>query len=34
MTDLGYSIPVQESRFTGYPHLVTDLAEIIRFSGK
>ena len=31
---LGYSIPVQESSFTKYPHVITDLAEIIRFSGK
>ena len=34
MSDLGYAIPVQESSFTGYPHVVTDLAEIIKFSGK
>jgi hypothetical protein len=31
---LGYSIPVQESSFTRYPHVVTDLAEIIRLSSK
>jgi hypothetical protein len=34
MSDLGYASPVQESSFTGYSHVVTDLAEIIRFSGK
>ena len=34
MSKLGYTIPAQESSFTQYPHVVTDLAEIIRFSSK
>jgi hypothetical protein len=33
LTELGYRIPVRESGFTRYPHVVTDLTEIIRFSG-
>jgi hypothetical protein len=27
MSDLGHSTPVQESSFTGYPHVVTDLSS-------
>ena len=34
VSQLGYTIPVEESSFTQYPHVVTDLAEIIRFSSK
>jgi len=34
VSKLGYAIPVQESSFTRYPHVVTDLAEIIRLSSK
>ena len=32
VSELGYTIPVRESSFTWYPHVVTDLAEIIRYS--
>jgi hypothetical protein len=31
---LGYVIPVQESSLTRYPHVITDVAEIIRFTRK
>ncbi len=34
VTRLGYSIPVRESRFSGFPHVVTDLAEIVKYIGK
>ena len=34
VSNLGFTIPVHESSFTRYPHVVTDLAEIIRFSSK
>ena len=34
VSGLGYTIPVRESAFNGYPHVVTDLAEIIRFSNR
>jgi hypothetical protein len=34
VSNLGYKIPVRASSFRQYPHVVTDLAEIIRFSGK
>ena len=34
VSDLGYTIPVQGSVFTQYPHVVIDLEEIIRFSGQ
>ena len=31
---LGYVIPVQESSLTRYPHVITNVAEIIRFTKK
>lgn len=34
VSKLGYIIPVHESSFRQYPHVVTDLAEIMRFSGR
>jgi hypothetical protein len=34
VSDLGYKIPVEESSFNQFPHVVTDLAEIIRFSSR
>jgi hypothetical protein len=32
VSNLGYTIPIRKSSFTQYPHVVTDLAEIIRYS--
>src|SRR5262249_32703499 len=32
LADCGYTIPVGESALTGFPHIVTDLAEIVRLN--